>query len=122
MEFYLVFSVFYVHLVHIFPPNFSVRRHGIQEVSGSIPLISTKKVLKTPVFGTFSLLFGIKKFGVLKRPENFDHNLTTITLCFIGPISLERSVTGKHLLMQKGEIEKNSLLLDNILYKNHADG
>ena len=34
MEFYLVFSVFYVHLVHIFPPNFSVRRHGIQEVGG----------------------------------------------------------------------------------------
>ena len=36
MEFYLVFSVFYVHLVHIFPPNFSVRRHGIQEVGGLI--------------------------------------------------------------------------------------
>ena len=44
MEFYLGFLVFYVHLVHIFPPNFSVRRHGIQEVSGSIPLISTKSL------------------------------------------------------------------------------
>ena len=53
MEFYLVFLVFYVHLVHIFPPNFSVRRHGIQEVSGSIPLISTK----TPRTQGFSVLF-----------------------------------------------------------------
>ena len=42
MEFYLVFSVFYVHLVHIFPPNFSVRRHGIQEVSGLFSLIPAK--------------------------------------------------------------------------------
>lgn len=40
MEFYLGFLVFYVHLVHIFPPNFSVRRHGIQEVSGSNMLAS----------------------------------------------------------------------------------
>ena len=33
------------------------RLNGIQEVSGSIPLISTTKVLKTSVFGTFSFAF-----------------------------------------------------------------
>ena len=55
MEFYLGFLVFYVHLVHIFPPNFSVRRHGIQEVSGSIPLISTTEALKTIGFQGFFL-------------------------------------------------------------------
>ena len=53
MEFYLVFYVFYVYLVHIFPPSFSVRRHGIQEVSGSIPLISTIEALKTIGFQGF---------------------------------------------------------------------
>ena len=36
------------------------RLNGIQEVSGSIPLISTKKVLKTSVFGTFSLFYALK--------------------------------------------------------------
>ena len=48
MEFCLVFCVFYVYLVHIFPPSFSVRRHGIQEISGSIPLISTKRQTAKP--------------------------------------------------------------------------
>ncbi len=38
------------------------RLNGIQEVSGSIPLISTKKVLKTPVFGTFYLFLARKSF------------------------------------------------------------
>ena len=35
------------------------RLNGIQEVSGSIPLISTTKVPKSHDFGTFSLLFWI---------------------------------------------------------------
>ena len=70
MEFYLVFLVFYVHLVHIFPPNFSVRRDGIQEVSGSIPLISTIEALKTIGFQGFFLcatLFPMAKLFLLTR-------------------------------------------------------
>ena len=46
MEFYLVFSVFYVHLVHIFPPNFSVRRDGIQYVGGLVLPIQVVIVLR----------------------------------------------------------------------------
>ena len=42
----------------IFPPHLFLNFHGIQEVSGSIPLISTKqiyeKVLKSLTLGLFS--------------------------------------------------------------------
>ena len=41
------------------------RLNGIQEVSGSIPLISTIKVPKTSVFGTFLLLFAAKSLNKL---------------------------------------------------------
>jgi len=49
----------------IFPPHLFLNFHGIQEVSGSIPLISTinvgydalEKVLNPKGFGTFFLLF-----------------------------------------------------------------
>ena len=73
MEFYLVFSVFYVHLVHIFPPNFRVRRHGIQEVSGLMLLISTNnlKIVLFPVFLSVSrLTFKTQRFSENHRqPE-----------------------------------------------------
>ena len=41
---------------------------GSHEVSGSIPLISTKKVLKSHDFRTFSLLFDPNN-----RPHFFSH-------------------------------------------------
>ena len=76
MEFYLGFLVFYVHLVHIFPPNFSVRRHGIQEVSGSIPLISTNtNSWKPSVSKDFFALGG-------NRAQHRGKLLTTIVTTF----------------------------------------
>ena len=62
------------------------RLNGIQEVSGSIPLISTTKVLKTSVFRTFFFVFSVKKLEVVFCNQYFDHNLTTIALCTMGTI------------------------------------
>ena len=76
MEFYLGFLVFYVHLVHIFPPNFSVRRHGIQEVSGSIPLISTQKYRKSTKNRGFTVLFALLIFCCFRK---FSPMTTTVT-------------------------------------------
>ena len=45
--------------------------HGIQEVSGSIPLISTKqKALKLNSFGAFLLLCTIRKHIFSNTPSN----------------------------------------------------
>ena len=41
MEFCFVFCVFCVYFMQIFLYCFGMRRDGIQEVSGSIPIIST---------------------------------------------------------------------------------
>ena len=73
MDFYLVFYVFYVYLVHIFPPSFSVRRHGIQEVSGSFLIISAKDLIysEIKVFSCFYDLQSVIFFGLYQK-ENAD--------------------------------------------------
>lgn len=76
MEFYLVFLVFYVHLVHIFPPNFSVRRHGIQAVGGLLLLIFVKRMSShNGVFCSFGVK-GSASFAVV------------LVLCFIQKLVL----------------------------------
>ena len=85
MEFYLVFSVFYVHLVHIFPPNFGMRRHGIQEVSGSICLIllilsvngNARRNYVPPGVFSCNFIFQVSIFPRCDNthlPQNPDHN------------------------------------------------
>ena len=48
--------------------------HGIQEVSGSIPLISTIKALKT--IGFQGIFFFLCFFGWIFRPLEFSANLS----------------------------------------------
>ena len=60
--------------------------HGIQEVSGSIPLISTRKVPKSSDFGTFSLLLRRKSSSFNQTVAGVqlpDRNLTGIEKIFI---------------------------------------
>ena len=54
-----------------------------------------QKVLKTKVFGTFFFVFSPKKLGVLFCGECFDHNLTTIDFCAIGPIRFLKNYSSK---------------------------
>ena len=55
------------------------RLNGIQEVSGSIPLISTRKVPKSADFGTFFCIFCV----TLENSEKVVHNAYIIA-CFLG--------------------------------------
>ena len=52
------------------------RLNGIQEVSGSIPLISTTKVPKSHDFGTFSLYFLDLDGGIAQSPAKIAGGLT----------------------------------------------
>ena len=59
VEFYSVFCVFYVYFIHMYPLNFGMRRHGIQEVSGLIFAYIHQNAgcaKKSGVFLTFSAI------------------------------------------------------------------